>query len=166
MKLLKTALLTATAAAALSGVAMAQVNPGNPASFNATATATILKPLTITQTAAMAFGTISLVNGAPGQTGKAATNGGEVNVARLPSTSAANGAFEVNGSDGDVSVDAAAGSCSGGTGAAPTLGVTVVTPSITISGAAVPVDVTGTLDFDDTASGAITCSYTVSANYL
>ena len=164
MKLLKTALLTATAAAALSGAAMAQsVNPGNPASLNATATAEILKPLKITQTTPMAFGTVSLADGS--QLGTAKTTGTETNVTRPTGSTGQNGVFSLNGaSNQTVNISASSGSC---------IGAGVSNFTVQTSGPTALIDsmmsgsffVTGSLDFDNNASGTITCDYTVTAQY-
>lgn len=162
MKLLKTALLTATAAAALSGAAMAQVNPGNPASFNATATAEILKPLTIGETAPMGFGKVSLTDGS--LPGTATTGLAETNVTRVSSTGRQDGAFSLAGSDGAVNISTAVSdpTC----GAAGVSNFAVQTPATaTLAGMTGSFLVSGSLDFDATASGVITCSYTVTAQY-
>lgn len=57
MKLLKTALITATAAAALSGAAMAQVGPTPSAS--ADANATVVAPIAITKASDLDFGQVT-----------------------------------------------------------------------------------------------------------
>lgn len=162
MKLLKTALITATAAAALSSAAMAQSTTGNPATATATATATILKPLSINPTAAMGFGTVSLTNG--NQLGLATTDGAETNVTRVSPAGRQKGGFSLAGSDGNVNIIPGV--------ADPTCGATgitnfnVATPATaSLASMSATLEVTGSFNFDSTASGAITCAYTVTAQY-
>lgn len=172
MKSSYTKKITAVSAAALLAVAgatssvFAQVNPGNPATFSATADVTIATLITVASSQNLNFGSIAAPNSGSTQqiVTTAGASGGGSDAAQLNSAALAQGIFSVTGTDGQtVNITFANESC---TNAGLTLsGLNADNASPVLSGATA-VNVGGTLTIASTATtGATTCTYDFIATY-
>ena len=167
MKLLKTALITATATAALTGAAMAQL-VGNPGTASASANATIVAPLTVTEAGGpMNFGSIAVSNPAVLATVSTDPAISPSNATNVNGTNPVGSSFDIVGDAGaTVDVSVPVESCDSGA----ILNVTLPAldqVSVPLTGGNANVLANGFLTIAANTPGGtvIGCTYTVSALY-
>jgi len=155
------ALIAAAAAVGLVSTA----SQAAPATFNGTASVTILEQITISEDNALNFGKIDKPStGSADYTITPTGVTSDTGDGSFIGTGAAAGSYDFNGTDGQsATIGASAGSCGGGLTLSA---LTFSTPSNTVTLDALNVGLGGTLTVPAaTVAGSYTCSYTLSASY-
>lgn len=138
-----------------------------PASFNGTASVTILEQIAITEDNALSFGKIDKPSASVGTATYTVSPAGLTSTSGDGSfigTGAAAGVYDFTGTAGESAlIGATVGSCGGGLTLSA---LTFSTPTNTVTLNALNVGLGGTLTVPAaTVAGAYTCSYTVTAQY-